>query len=131
MPPPFFFLVLLSVSGVFTTFYSIFARCCAFRFLGFSSCFITAFSVCACKGNAWLALAMLRQSRCRIEQILCLIRLLAYSCAIAYHHNFVYIFFAVCFFYAIFAAPCVLHFPCACHVVLTWGGVRDGQLDSY
>ena len=60
MSPPFFFPVLLSVSGAFTTFYSMFARCFAFRFLGFNNCFITVFSVCACKGNAWLALAMLQ-----------------------------------------------------------------------
>ena len=43
---------------------------------------------------------------------------------IAYPPNFISVFFAVCFFYAIFAAPSVLHFPCACHVMPSWGGVE-------
>jgi len=66
MSLPFFFPVLLMVNGGFTTLYSMFSRCSAFLFFRIFNFKYRRNNVCACKGNAWLALAMLQQSRCRI-----------------------------------------------------------------
>ena len=131
MSPPFFFPVLLMVSGGFTTLYSMSARCSAFLFFRFKKQL-----VCVCRqgqlyvGFRYVAAKQMSHLANLVPNSAVRI-FMSITATIAYPPNFISVFFVLCFFYAIFASPSVLPSPCACRVVLTWGGVRGRQLDSY
>ena len=87
------------------------------------------------KGNCLLAFAMLRQGRCRIWQILCLIQLFAYSCPLRLQLHILPILFPFSLRYVFFTLS--LHRLVCCiplvHAMLCLRGAvqSGGQLDSY
>ena len=98
MSPPFFFPVLLMVSGGFTTLYSMFARCCVFLFFRFKKqpvcvCWqgqlFAGFRYVAAKQMSHLA-NLVPNSAVRI--------FMSIMPTIAYYPNFISVFFALCFF---------------------------------
>ena len=124
MSPPFFFPVLLMVSGGFTTLYSMSARCSAFLFFRFKKQL-----VCVCRqgqlyvGFRYVAAKQMSHLANLVPNSAVRI-FMSITATIAYPPNFISVFFVLCFFYAIFASPSVLPSPCACHVMPTWGGAE-------